>query len=206
MLTNTKALQDQLIAWRRNFHMHPELGFQETRTAARVAQELENLGYRVRRGVGRTGVVAELGAGAPMLAIRADMDALPIQEMNAAAYASQTPGVMHACGHDAHTAIALGVAALLARQPLSGTLRFLFQPAEEVADEEGVSGAPRMIADGAMQGVDMVLALHVDATTPLGDIRVGSGPSSGGVDTFFATIFGKGGHGARPHRRLTPFS
>lgn len=184
--------------------MHPELGFQETRTAARVAQELESLGYRVRRGVGRTGVVAEFGEGAPVVAIRADMDALPIQEVNPVPYASQSPGLMHACGHDAHTAIALGVASLLARQAFPGTVRFLFQPSEEVADEEGQSGAPRMIADGAMQGVELVLALHVDSTTPLGDIRVGAGPSSGGVDTFYATIFGKGGHGARPHETVDP--
>lgn len=204
MLTQAHAIQDQLIAWRREFHMHPELGFQETRTAARVAQELESLGYRVRRGVGRTGVVAEFGEGAPVVAIRADMDALPIQEVNPVPYASQSPGLMHACGHDAHTAIALGVASLLARQAFPGTVRFLFQPSEEVADEEGQSGAPRMIADGAMQGVELVLALHVDSTTPLGDIRVGAGPSSGGVDTFYATIFGKGGHGARPHETVDP--
>jgi len=187
MLTKAHEIQDQLTAWRRDFHMHPELGFQETRTAARVAQELEGLGWRVRCGVGRTGVVAELGDGSPILAIRADMDALPIQEMNTVPYASQSPGLMHACGHDAHTAIALGVATMLVGRQFPGTVRLLFQPSEEVADEEGISGAPRMIEDGAMQGVEMVLALHVDATSPVGVIRVGAGPSSGGVAACFAT-------------------
>jgi len=111
MLDKAKAIQDQLIAWRRDFHMHPELGFQETRTAAIVADLLEKSGCRVRRNVGKTGVVADLGSGEPMIAIRADMDALPIQEANEVPYASQNPGVMHACGHDAHAALLLGAAA-----------------------------------------------------------------------------------------------
>ena len=184
--------------------MHPELGFQEKRTASRVANALEALGYRVRTQVGRTGVLGETGAGAPVVAIRADMDALPIQEVNEVPYASQVPGVMHACGHDAHTAIALGAASLLAKEEFPGTVRFLFQPAEEVADAEGLSGAPRMVEDGAMEGVDMVLALHVDAGAPVGTIGVESGPASGGVDSFFATITGKGGHGARPNEVVDP--
>ncbi len=184
--------------------MHPELGFQETRTAARVAEILEPLGYRVRTGVGRTGVVAERGEGHSIVAIRADMDALPIQEANDVPYASQVPGVMHACGHDAHVAIALGVATLLAQETFPGTVRFLFQPAEEVGDAEGISGAPRMVEDGAMEGVDTVLALHVDGFLPVGDITVGTGPISAGVDSFFATITGKGGHGAYPHTVVDP--
>ena len=184
--------------------MHPELGFQETRTAARVAQEMESLGYRVRTGVGRTGVVAELGQGHPIIAIRADMDALPIQEANDVPYASHVPGVMHACGHDAHTAIGLGVATLLTQETFPGTVRFLFQPAEEVGDEEGISGAPRMVEDGAMDGVDTVLALHVDGSVPVGDITVNAGPASAGVDTFYATIVGRGGHGAMPHKVVDP--
>ena len=184
--------------------MRPELGFQETRTAARVAQEMESLGYRVRTGVGRTGVVAELGQGQPIVAIRADMDALPIQEANDVPYASRVPGVMHACGHDAHTAIGLGVATLLAQETFPGTVRFLFQPAEEVGDEEGISGAPRMVEDGAMEGVDAVLALHVDGSVPVGDITIDAGPASAGVDTFYATIIGRGGHGALPHRVVDP--
>ncbi len=185
--------------------MHPELGFQETRTASRVAAVLESLNYRVRTGVGRTGVVAERGSGAPVVAIRADMDALPIQEANDAPYASQVSGVMHACGHDAHTAIALGVATLLAQETsLPGTVRFLFQPAEEVGDDEGISGAPRMVEDGAMEGVDVVLALHVHPKTPVGNISVRSGPISAGVDSFSAVITGRGGHGAYPHDVVDP--
>jgi amidohydrolase len=184
--------------------MHPELGFEETRTAGLVAQVLEDLGYQVRTGVGKTGVVADLGQGSPLVAIRADMDALPIQEGNDVEYASQVPGVMHACGHDVHTAIGLGVATLLSEEAHPGTIRFLFQPAEEVADDEGISGAPRMIEDGAMDGVDAVLGLHVDAETDVGDIVVEAGPVSAGVDTLFATVSGRGGHGAVPHKALDP--
>jgi len=204
MLQRTRGIEEHLIAWRRDIHMHPELGFQETRTAARVAEILEPLGYRVRTGVGRTGVVADLGQGHPIVAMRADMDALPIQEANAAPYASQAPGVMHACGHDAHVAIGLGVATLLAQETFPGTVRFLFQPAEEVGDEEGVSGAPRMVEDGAMEGVDAVLALHVDSSLPVGDITVSAGPASAGVNSFFAAIVGQGGHGAMPHKTVDP--
>jgi amidohydrolase len=204
LLQRAHGIKDQLVAWRREFHMHPELGFQETRTAARVAKVVDSLGYRVRTGVGRTGVVAELGQGHPVVAIRADMDALPINEANEVPYGSQVPGVMHACGHDAHTAIALGLATLLAQETFDGTVRFLFQPAEEVGDEEGISGAPRMVEDGAMDGVDTVLALHVDNSVPVGDITVDAGPASAGVDTFYATIVGRGGHGAMPHRVVDP--
>jgi amidohydrolase len=205
MFDKAKSIQDQLSAWRRDFHMHPELGFRETRTAAKVAETLEQLGYRVRRGVGRTGVVAEFGSGKPLVAIRADMDALPLQETNRVAYASQNPGVMHACGHDSHMAMALGAAALLSREKFSGTVRFLFQPSEEVADDEGLSGAPRMIQDGAMDGVEFVLALHVEPSTPAGAIRIGPGPASGGVDSWFGEVIGKGGHGAHPHQSIDPF-
>jgi amidohydrolase len=204
MLQRAHNIADQLVGWRREFHMRPELGFQETRTTARVVKELESLGYRVHTGVGRTGVVGELGQGHPIVAIRADMDALPIQEANDVPYASQVPGVMHACGHDSHTAIALGVATLLAQETFPGTVRFLFQPAEEVDDDEGVSGAPRMVEDGAMEGVDTVLALHVDSSVPVGNITIETGPASAGVDTFYATIIGQGGHGAMPHKVVDP--
>ncbi len=205
MLERAREIQEQLIAWRRDFHMYPELGFQEARTSARIADILEPLGYRLRRGVGRTGVVGEIGSGVPMIAIRADMDALPLQEVNAVPYASKNPGVMHACGHDAHTAMALGVATLLAREKFPGTIRILFQPSEEVGDSEGISGAPRMIQDGAMEGVNMVIALHVDPATPVGSIRIDPGPASGGVDSWFGCIKGKGGHGAKPHEVIDPF-
>lgn len=204
MLEQARAIQAQLIDWRRRIHQHPELGFQEFQTAALVAHVLESLGFRVRTGVGRTGVIGELGQGPPIIAIRADMDALPIQEANEVPYTSQVPGVMHACGHDAHTAMALGVATLLARQTFPGTLRLLFQPAEEVSDDEGLSGAPRMVEDGAMEGVEAILALHVNAQQPTGDILVEAGPASAGVDSFYATIIGQGMHGAYPHYGTDP--
>jgi amidohydrolase len=206
MLKRANDLQDKLIAYRHDFHTHPEVGFHEFRTSSRVAAVLTSLGCLVRQNVGKTGVVAELGHGLPIVAIRADMDALPLQEENKIAYASQNPGVMHACGHDAHTAILLGVAEMLSKEEhLPGTIRFLFQPAEEVADEDGFSGAQRMVQDGAMQGgVGMTLALHVSAHIPVGQISVEAGPASGGVDTFRAAILGTGGHGARPHETVDP--
>jgi amidohydrolase len=206
MLKQSYHIQEEIIEWRRDFHMHPELGFHELRTSARVAEELEKLGYQVRRGIGRTGVVADLGEqGARCIAIRADMDALPILEANDVPYRSQTDGTMHACGHDSHTAMALGAATLLAQEKFPGRLRFLFQPSEEVGDEQGISGAPRMIEDGAMEGVDMVIALHVDPSTPVGSIHINDGPSSGGVDSWYGVIVGKGGHGAKPELSVDPF-
>lgn len=204
MLERARTIKDQMIFWRREFHMHPELGFKETRTSAFVAEVLGSLGFRVQTGVGRTGVVGELGNGRPIVAIRADMDALPLQEANDVPYASRIPGVMHACGHDAHTAIGLGAATLLAQETFSGTVRFLFQPAEEVADKEGFSGAPRMVQDGAMDGVEAVMALHVHAGVPVGEISLDAGPASAGVDSFWVTISGRGAHGAYPHKGLDP--
>ncbi|MBN2147785.1 MAG: amidohydrolase, partial [Anaerolineales bacterium] len=204
MYQKAKAIEDRLISWRRDFHRHPELGFEEKRTAARAAEILTGLGFKVRMGVGRTGVIADFGEGKPKVAIRADMDALPILEANDAPYASNNPGVMHACGHDSHTAMALGTATLLATQELAGSVRFIFQPSEEKGDEEGKSGATRMIQDGALDDVDCILALHVDPVTPVGQIGTLVGPASGGVDSWFATIKGRGGHGARPHEVTDP--
>jgi amidohydrolase len=205
MLSKAQDIKEHLIDWRRDFHMHPEIGFHEFRTAQRVAEVVEELGCRVKRGVARTGVIAEFGKGKPVLALRADMDALPLQESNQVPYASQIPGMMHACGHDSHSAMLLGTATLLASEEFAGTVRFLFQPSEEVGDEEGISGAKRMIEDGAMKDVDMIIGLHVDPATPVGDILVESGPASGGVDSWFGVIIGKGSHGARPHHSVDPF-
>lgn len=204
MLEQARQIEQQLVAWRREIHQDPELGFQEYHTAARVSEVLSALGYRVRSGVGKTGVVGEMGEGSPVVAVRADMDALPLQEANDVPYKSRNPGVMHACGHDAHTAMALGVATLLAKQSLPGRVRFIFQPAEEVGDEEGISGAPRMIDDGAMEGVNSIIALHVDSELATGNITNDSGLVSAGVDTFYATILGKGGHGAAPEETIDP--
>jgi len=205
MLERGRELQNQLSAWRRDFHMHPELGFQEVRTAGRVAETLEGLGWRTRRGVGRTGVTADLGSGEPSIAIRADMDALPLQEANDVPYRSQNPGVMHACGHDAHTAIGLGVASLLKGEQFPGMVRLVFQPSEETGDEQGLSGAPRMVADGALEGMEAVIALHVEPDTPTGAITIEPGPASGGVDSWFGDVIGVGGHGAYPENCLDPF-
>jgi len=205
MLKQSHAISEELIEWRRDFHMHPEIGFELHRTSKIVADEMEKMGYRVRRGVGKTGVVAEIGEGGKVVAIRADMDALPILEQNEAEYVSQNPGAMHACGHDSHTAMALGAALLLSREKLPGRVRFLFQPCEETVDEEGLSGAQRMAAEGAMDGVDYVIAQHVDPSKPVGTIGINAGPSSGGVDSWQAIIRGKGGHGAHPNKTVDPF-
>lgn len=205
MLKQAHAISEELIEWRRDFHMNPETGFDVHRTARIVADELEKMGYRVKRGVGKTGIVAEIGEGGKLVAIRADMDALPIFEQNETEYVSRNIGKMHACGHDSHTAMALGAAHLLSREKLKGRIRFLFQPSEETADEEGLSGAQRMEQEGAVEGVDYVIAQHVDPNSPVGTIAISEGPSGGGVDTFFATIVGKGGHGAYPHTTVDPF-
>jgi len=205
MLKQSHAISEELIEWRRDFHMHPEIGFELHRTSKIVAEELEKMGYRVKRGVGKTGVVAEIGEGGKLIAIRADMDALPILEMNESEYVSQNKGAMHACGHDSHTAMALGAALLLSKEKLSGRVRFLFQPCEETVDAEGKSGAQRMSDEGAMEGVDYVIAQHVDPSKPVGTIGINAGPSSGGVDSWQAIIRGKGGHGAHPDKTIDPF-
>jgi len=172
MLTRAEAMSAELSRLRREIHMHPELGFQEVRTAALVADTLKEIGgIGIRTQVGVTGVVGDLGTGdGPTIAIRADMDALPVLENTGLGHASVDAGKMHACGHDAHTAILLGAAHLLKEEfatgKLKGNVRFLFQPAEEVGGD-GVSGAPKMIADGAMDGVDHVIALHVASEIPL---------------------------------------
>jgi amidohydrolase len=205
MLKQAHAISEELIEWRRDFHMHPEIGFEVHRTSKIVADELEKMGYRVRRQVGKTGVVAEIGEGGRLIAIRADMDALPILEQNEYEYASHTPGAMHACGHDSHTAMALGAALLLSKEKIPGRVRFLFQPCEETTDQEGKSGAQRMSAEGAMDGVDYVIAQHVDPQQPVGTIGINAGPSSGGVDSWYGVISGKGGHGAYPDKTVDPF-
>jgi amidohydrolase len=205
MLKQAHAISEELIEWRRDFHMHPEIGFELHRTSKIVADELEKMGYRVKRGVGKTGVVAEIGEGGKVVAIRADMDALPILEQNEYEYVSQNKGAMHACGHDSHTAMALGAALILSKEKLPGRVRFLFQPCEETTDAEGKSGAQRMSAEGAMDGVDYIIAQHVDPLHPVGTIGINAGPSSGGVDSWYGVISGKGGHGAHPDKTIDPF-
>ena len=206
LLDRAAAIADDLIAIRRDIHRHPELAFHEKRTASTIAERLNALGYRVRTGVGRTGIVAEIGTGERIVALRADMDALPIHETSDAEYRSTVDGVMHACGHDAHIAMLLGAAKLLAdvydSQGLGGTVRLIFQPAEEASDDENKSGAVRMIEDGAMDGVAAIFGIHIAAHLPLGKAYVASGPYMAGNDVFIATIHGKSAHAARPHEGI----
>lgn len=205
MLSEAKSLFGYTRALRRDFHMHPELGFKEIRTSGIVARELTELGLEVTTGVGGTGVAAliEGGLPGPTVLLRADMDALPITEETNAEYSSQNPGVMHACGHDAHTAILLTVARLLhaRRQQLAGTIKLAFQPAEE-----GLGGAEAMIKDGILEDpkVDLCLGLHVWNEKPLGWIGVPAGPAMAGGEIFTVLIRGKGGHGAVPHLAIDP--
>ena len=200
MLQRAKALRERLVEIRRAIHRQPELGFQEFKTAQLVADTLTGLGVRVETGVGLTGVVGYLGEGGPTIALRADMDALPIQELNDVPYASQVPGVMHACGHDAHVACLLGAAMLLAEMELKGRVRFFFQPSEEGQDEEGKSGATRMVEAGVMDGVDAVVSLHTHVDTLAGTIGLLPGPMMAAADTFRAAILGQACHGAYPHK------
>lgn len=195
---------------RRDFHMHPELGFQEIRTGGIVARELETLGIEVTKGVGKTGVVGLLEGAkpGPTLLLRFDMDALPITEETGAEYASQTLGVMHACGHDAHTAIGLTVAKMLHahRDALAGNIKFCFQPSEEGPNGEEVGGNVLMMEDGVLDSpkVDMSLALHIWNEKPLGWLGIAGKPIMAGADIFSIKITGRGGHGAIPDRAADP--
>jgi len=204
-LTEAKVLFEYTQSLRRDFHSHPELGFQEIRTAGIVAKELTTLGLEVHTGVGRTGVVAVLEGSktGPVVLVRADMDALPIIEETGALYASQNHGVMHACGHDGHTAILLTVARMLNahREDLAGTVKLVFQPAEE-----GLGGADEMIRAGILEDpkVDIALALHVWNEKPVGWIGIANGPALAGAELFNLKVHGKGGHAAAPHLAVDP--
>jgi amidohydrolase len=199
------AMRDELIARRRDFHRHPELAFEEIRTAGIVANELRDLGLEVQMGVGQTGVVGILeGAQAgPTVLVRADMDALPVQEANRTDYDSMVAGKMHACGHDGHTTIALAVARLLSEQrdEMAGRVKFVFQPAEEIG-----RGAKAMIKDGVLQDPkpDVSLGLHLWNSLPLGVLGVADGPIMAGSSNFDIKITGKGGHAALPHLNIDP--
>jgi amidohydrolase len=212
-----RSLQPQLIEWRRRLHQQPELGFQEKLTAEFVSQKLQEWGIEHQTGIAQTGIVATIEGNKtdsesnpksqipnpklPVLAIRADMDALPIQELNEVPYKSQHNGVMHACGHDGHVAIALGTAYYLQqhRQDFSGTVKIIFQPAEE-----SPGGAKPMIAAGVLKNpdVDAIIGLHLWNNLPLGTVGVRAGALMAAVECFNCTIFGKGGHGALPHQTV----
>jgi amidohydrolase len=204
-------LHAKVVETRRDIHAHPELGYRETRTAALVADRLRALGFdQVRTGVGRTGVVGVLKGGRPgkVVAVRADMDALPIQELNDVPYKSTVDGVKHACGHDAHVAIALGVAELLSRvrPQLPGTVLMFFQPAEEGDPDGGRTGALRMIDDGlfADPRPSAIFGLHVLPTIDAGTIGLNIGPAMASADRFTLTVIGQKTHGAYPHTGIDP--
>lgn len=188
----------EMVALRRDFHMHPELSFQEVETAKKIAEYQRNIGLEVRTNVGGNGVVATLRGkkDGPTVAVRADFDALPIQEENDVPYKSQNPGVMHACGHDAHTAIALGLAKALSqmKDQLRGNVVFIHQHAEEVDP----GGAKSMIEDGALDGVDVIFATHMENYLPVDHILYSEEYILGAADDFTIDILGTGGHGAFP--------
>lgn len=197
------ALTPELIEVRQDIHRHPELSGHEERTAALVAARLRALGLDVRTGVGGHGVIGELHGAKPgrTLALRADMDALPMREEGERPYQSERPGVMHACGHDGHTTCLLGAAQILAgqRDSFAGTVRLLFQPAEETG-----TGAKRMCDDGAMAGVDAVVALHAWPPLPVGQIGIRPGAMTASADTFEIVVKGRGAHAAYPHLGVDP--
>ena len=197
---DVSALQDDLVALRRDLHQNPELAWAERRTAGRVAAFLEGSGLEVRAGVAETGLLATArGEGPRTVLLRVDMDGLPIQEQSDAPYASRVPGVMHACGHDGHTAIGAAAARVLAGRRPGGSVRVLFQPAEE-----GEGGAQRVMADGALEGVDVVLGIHLWNELAVGTIGVKAGPLMAAVDRLRIVVRGRGGHGGHPHRAADP--
>ncbi len=206
MLAKIKAIAEKLsprlIDIRRHIHAHPELSGNEHQTAAYIAGVLSSCGLHVQESVGRTGLLAELpgsGQDKRLLAVRADMDALPIEEHTGLAFSSRQQGIMHACGHDVHTTVGLGTVMVLAELGLQlpGTVRFLFQPAEEIAQ-----GAKWMVTDGAMAGVDSIFGLHVFPSIPAGKVGIRYGALTAAADDIEITITGESGHGARPHEAI----
>jgi amidohydrolase len=200
-----EALREKLVDWRRDFHRHPELAFQEHRSAGIIAQTLRELGYDVQTGVATTGVVGLLRGDrpGPVVMARFDMDALPVLEANESDYVSRNQGLMHACGHDGHMAMGLGVATLLARHrdELSGTLKLVFQPGEE-----GGNGAEMMVMEGVLEDPrpDVVLVTHVWNDKPVGTVDVTPGAVMAAAERWICTVQGEGGHGALPHQAIDP--
>jgi amidohydrolase len=196
ILERARAVLERVVEQRRDFHRHPELAFEEVRTSGKVVEWCRGLGLGMRQGIGKTGVIVTLKGKGPgkTIALRADMDALPIQEANEHGFQSSVPGRMHACGHDAHTAMLLGVATILAECEFNGEVRLLFQPAEE-----GFGGAVPMIEGGALDGVDLVIGQHMAPFKPTGTIAATTGPAMAATDFFTLKVCGRGGHGAYPH-------
>lgn len=207
ILTKANAIKDELIAIRRDIHANPEIGLEEIRTSGIVEQKLRGLGLEVKTGIGITGVIGTLYGSHPgkTLLLRADMDCLKMTELNEAPYKSKREGFMHACGHDAHTTWLLGAAMILSelKGNLHGNVKFLFQPAEETD-----GGAERMILAGAMENptVDAVIGAHVWPLYDSGKIAIKTGPMMAAPDMFKLKIYGKGGHGAEPHRSIDPIA
>lgn len=204
-----KAIQPKIQAWRREIHRHPELSFTEHRTSGLVNAEMISLGIQTETEVAKTGVVGHIrGGDGPTVGLRADMDALPITEENGSEFDSGRPGIMHACGHDAHTAMLLGAATILKgladEGRLPGRVRLLFQPSEEASDDEGKSGGMRMVEEGALAGLDAVFGLHVDPTKDVGVVATRPGPLLAAADEFELTVRGVGGHAARPQGGVDP--
>jgi amidohydrolase len=204
--TEIKAMQGEMTEWRRDFHSHPELGFEEVRTSRIVAERLQSWGLEVHRGLGKTGVVGVLKGrpGNASIGLRADMDALAMEEANVFGHRSTTPNRMHACGHDGHTAMLLGAAKYLAQtRNFAGTVNFIFQPAEE-----GLAGAKAMVDDGLFDQFpcDSVYGIHNDPSTPLGLVNVRAGGMLAAVDYFVIHVRGVGCHGGQPHRGIDPIS
>ncbi len=198
----------EVVELRRHFHMNPEIAWNEVKTTEKVEEILQSLGFEnIQKGFGGTmcGVTADLTGSkpGPCVALRADMDALPLQEENEVSYCSQNKGVMHACGHDAHTAMLLGAAKVLSqmKDELAGKVRFIFQPAEEHGLK---SGADHMVREGVLEGVDVVFGIHVRSSMPTGKIALRSGPTMASCDAWEAVIKGKGGHGAEPDQAVDP--
>ncbi|MEZ4629205.1 MAG: M20 family metallopeptidase [Deinococcales bacterium] len=205
LLDQAKSLLPQIRQHRRYLHQYPELSFQEVNTANYIASQLQRLGIPYQQGIAKTGLVATIqGNSSTSLGLRADMDALPIQEANGTEFDSKHGGIMHACGHDAHTSMLLGAAEILQakaqRGELAGTVRLLFQPSEEDWDAEGKSGGRRMVEEGALEGLSAVFGLHVDSSFYTGQLANRSGPLLAAVDDFELTLIGKGGHAASPHQ------
>ena len=191
-----KKIENMIIDWRRDFHQYPELSFKEHRTGDVIANELRSMGLEPKINVGKTGVTADLEFGdGPTIGLRADMDALPIQETSGLSFSSKNDGVMHACGHDGHMAMLLGAAKVLTQKvdQYNGTVRFIFQPAEE-----GEGGARYMIEDGCLEGLDEIYGIHVWNYQPVGEVGVKDGPVLAAADMFDIKIKGIGGHGAAP--------
>jgi hippurate hydrolase len=204
LIARIEKLKDEMTAWRRDIHAHPELGFQEQRTSDLVAAKLAQFGIEVHRGIGKTGVVGVLRGGSSRrsVGLRADMDALPIQEANSFAHRSKNDGRMHACGHDGHTTMLLGAAKHLAEtRNFDGTVHFIFQPAEE-----GIGGAKAMVEDGLFKRFpcDAIFGMHNRPGMPLGKFAVRSGPMMAGGAFFDIDIEGRGSHGARPEAGIDP--